>query len=48
MPIGLGSLKKKTEPKDKKSDKPNSSKDEAAAVLKQMQEKADTDACPFC
>ena len=48
MTVGLGSLKKKVDAKDKKSGKKNSNKDEAAELLKKMDAKAANEECPFC
>ena len=51
MALGSGSLGKKKEVK--KSDKPaqdkkSSAQNEAADILKKMDEKAEAGACPFC
>jgi len=49
MALGLGSIKKKAESKDKKSvDKKSSGNKDADDILKKMDEKSAAGACPFC
>ena len=49
MPFGLGSKHKKAEKVDKKPKAGNSAQaDEAAALLKKMEDKKSSGECPFC